>query len=124
MKVILLVIDTLRADHLGCYGYNRETSPCIDSIAEEGVLFEYAYPTDVPTQPSFTSMFTGLRGIETGIVSHSQTEQLSEEIPCFPEILSSNGIVTAAVSTLYMMRRWFARGFRYYMNPVEGIPKA
>ena len=121
MKVILLVIDTLRADHLGCYGYHRETSPCIDSIAEEGVLFEYAYPTDVPTQPSFTSMFTGLRGIETGIVSHSQTEQLSEEIPCFPEILSSNGIVTAAVSTLYMMRRWFARGFRYYMNPVAGI---
>jgi len=121
LKVILLVIDTLRADHLGCYGYHRETSPCIDSIAKEGVLFEYAYPTDVPTQPSFTSMFTGLRGIETGIVSHSQTEQLSEEIPCFPEILSNKGIVTAAVSTLYMMRRWFARGFRYYMNPVAGI---
>ncbi|KYH42338.1 MAG: hypothetical protein AYL33_003020 [Candidatus Bathyarchaeota archaeon B63] len=121
MKVILLVIDTLRADHLGCYGYHRETSPCIDRIAEEGVLFEYAYPTDVPTQPSFTSMFTGLRGIETGIVSHSQSEVLSEDIPCFPEILSQKGIATAAVSTLYMMRRWFARGFRYYMNPVAGI---
>lgn len=121
MKVILLVIDTLRADHLGCYGYHRGTSPYIDKIAEEGALFEYAYPTDVPTQPSFTSMFTGLRGIETGIVSHSQSEVLSEEIPCFPEILSQKGIVTAAVSTLYMMRRWFARGFRYYMNPVAGI---
>ncbi len=121
MKVILLVIDTLRADHLGCYGYHRDTSPCIDKIAEEGVLFEYAYPTDVPTQPSFTSMFTGLRGIETGIVSHSQSEVLSEGVPCFPEILSRKGIITAAVSTLYMMRRWFARGFRYYMNPVAGM---
>jgi len=121
VKVILLVIDTLRADHLGCYGYHRDTSPFIDKISEEGVLFEYAYPTDVPTQPSFTSMFTGLRGIETGIVSHSRSEVLSEEIPCFPEILSRNGIVTAAVSTLYMMRRWFARGFQYYMNPVAGV---
>ncbi|HIE18226.1 TPA: DUF4976 domain-containing protein [Candidatus Bathyarchaeota archaeon] len=121
LKVILLVIDTLRADHLGCYGYHRDTSPCIDKIAKEGVLFEYAYPTDVPTQPSFTSMFTGLRGIETGIVSHSQSERLPEEIPCFPEILSQKGIVTAAVSTLYMMRRWFARGFQCYMNPVAGI---
>ena len=121
MKIILLVIDTLRADHLGCYGYHRDTSPCIDKIASEGVLFEYAYPTDVPTQPSFTSMFTGMRGIETGIISHSRSENLPEEIPCFPEILSRNGIVTAAVSTLYMMRRWFARGFKYYMNPVAGI---
>jgi len=121
LKIILLVIDTLRADHLGCYGYHRDTSPCIDKIASEGVLFEYAYPTDVPTQPSFTSMFTGMRGIETGIISHSRSENLPEEIPCFPEILSRNGIVTAAASTLYMMRRWFARGFKYYMNPVAGI---
>jgi len=121
MKVILIVIDTLRADHLGCYGYHRETSPSIDRLAKEGVIFENAYPTDVPTQPSFTSMFTGLRGIHTGIVSHSKTENLSENIPCFPEILSQHGITTAAVSTLYMMRRWFARGFKYYMNPVAGI---
>jgi len=120
MKVVLLVIDTLRADHLGCYGYHRETSPSIDRLAKEGVIFENAYPTDIPTQPSFTSMFTGLRGIETGIVSHSKTENLSENTPCFPEILSQRGITTAAVSTLYMMRRWFARGFRYYMNPVAG----
>jgi len=87
VKVILLVIDTLRADHLGCYGYHHDTSPTIDHLAEEGVLFENAYPTDVPTQPSFTSMFTGLRGVHTGIVSHSETERLSERIPCFPEIL-------------------------------------
>jgi len=121
MKVILLVIDTLRADHLGCYGYHYDTSPNIDRLAKEGVIFEKAYPTDVPTQPSFTSMFTGLRGIQTGIVSHSETENLSEQIPCFPEILSQKGVTTAAVSTLYMMRRWFARGYQYYMDPVAGL---
>ena len=121
MKVILFVIDTLRADHLGCYGYGKETSPNIDRLADEGVLFENAYPSDVPTQPSFTSMFTGQRGIMTGVVSHSRTESLSESIPYLTEILAQNGVTTAAVSTLYMMRRWFARGFKYYMNPVAGI---
>ncbi len=121
MKVVLLVIDTLRADHLGCYGYPRETSPNIDRLAKEGVLFENVYPSDVPTQPSFTSMFTGERGIQTGIVSHSETENLSENVPYLSEILAENGITTVAVSTLYMMRRWFARGFKYYMNPVAGI---
>jgi len=121
MKVILLVIDTLRADHLGCYGYSRDTSPNIDRIAREGTLFENAYPSDVPTQPSFTSMFTGQRGIITGIVSHSRTENLDENVPFFTEILARKGITTAAVSTLYMMRRWFARGFKYYMNPVAGV---
>jgi len=45
MKVILLVIDTLRADHLGCYDYHRETSPNIDRLAREGILFENAYPS-------------------------------------------------------------------------------
>jgi len=121
MKVILLVIDTLRADHLGCYGYHRETSPNLDRLAKEGALFERAYPSDVPTQPSFTSMFTGQRGIHTGIVSHSETETLAENVPYLAEILDEHGVTTAAVSTLYMMRRWFARGFKYYMNPVAGI---
>jgi len=120
-RVILLVIDTLRADHLGCYGYHRETSPNLDRLAREGVLFERAYPSDVPTQPSFTSMFTGRRGIHTGIVSHSETENLAEDVPYLTEILTQHGVTTAAVSTLYMMRRWFARGFKYYMNPVAGI---
>ncbi len=120
MKVILLVIDTLRADHLGCYGYHRETSPYIDDVARRSVLFENAYPSDVPTQPSFTSMFTGLRGIHTGVVSHSKTESLSEDAPYLTEILAQNGVTTAAVSTLYMMRRWFARGFHHYLNPVAG----
>ncbi|MCD6508945.1 MAG: sulfatase [Thermoprotei archaeon] len=123
MKVVFIVIDTLRADHLGCYGYDLNTSPNIDKIAREGVLFERAYATDVPTQPSYTSMFTGQRGVKTGIVSHSPTEDLSPNVPYLSEILASHGYLTAAVSTLYMMRRWFARGFHYYMNPYAGKPR-
>jgi len=124
MKIIFIVIDTLRADHLSCYGYNKNTSPNIDKIASNGVIFESAYASDVPTQPSFTAMFTGQRGVKTGIVSHSPTEDLSIDIPYLSEILASEGYVTAAVSTLYMMRRWFARGFHYYMNPFAGKPRA
>jgi arylsulfatase A-like enzyme len=120
MNVLYLVLDTLRADHLGCYGYSRNTSPNIDKLASEGVLFEYAFPSDVPTQPSYTAMFTGLRGIHTGIISHSYFETLDEDIPVLPELLAQNGITTAAVSTLYTMRKWFARGFQYYMNPAAG----
>jgi arylsulfatase A-like enzyme len=120
MKVILLVIDTLRADHLRCQGYKYDTTPSIDGLAAESVLFERAYPSDVPTQPSYTSMFTGLRGIHTGIVSHSASETLPETTPFLPELLAQGGITTASVSTLYTMRRWFARGFRYNINPAAG----
>ncbi|RLI45892.1 sulfatase, partial [Candidatus Bathyarchaeota archaeon] len=122
MKVILIVIDTLRADHLSCYGYDRKTSPNIDEFASQGVLFSRAYPTDVPTQPSYTAMFTGQRGVKTGIVSHSLTEDLRDDIPFLPQILAEHGYTTAAVSTLYSMRKWFSRGFQYYMNPAAGAP--
>ena len=73
MKIVFVVIDTLRADHLGCYGYNKKTSPNIDRIASDGAIFERAYASDVPTQPSFTAMFTGQRGVKTGIVSHRKS---------------------------------------------------
>ncbi len=122
MKVILIVIDTLRADHLSCYGYRRKTSPNIDAFASSGTLFSNAYPSDVPTQPSYTAMFTGQRGVKTGIVSHSPTEELRDDIPFLPQILAENGYTTAAVSTLYIMRKWFSRGFQHYMNPVAGTP--
>jgi len=118
MKILYVVFDTLRADHLSCYDYPRSTSPNIDSIASEGVLFSYAYPTDVPTQPSYTAMFSGQRGISTGIISHHADEYLSDNTPWLPQILSNEGYTTTAVSTLYHMKKWFARGFQYYMNPV------
>ena len=111
MRVLYVVFDTLRADHLSCYGYFRPTSPNIDRIASEGVLFSNAYPTDVPTQPSYTAMFSGKRGISTGVVSHAD-EYLSDDAPWFPQILVSKGYTTCAVSTLYHMKKWFARGFQ------------
>jgi len=70
MRILYLDIDTLRADHLGCYGYLRNTSPNIDRIAAEGVRFEKCYVSDAPCLPSRASMFTGMFGIHSGIVNH------------------------------------------------------
>lgn len=70
MKVILFDIDTLRADHMGCYGYGRDTTPVMDGIAKEGVCFERYYCPNAPCLPSRASMVTGLYGIHNGIVGH------------------------------------------------------
>ena len=55
MNIVLIALDTQRADHLGCYGYPKRTSPFIDSIARRGVLYERCYAPNIPTHPSFTT---------------------------------------------------------------------
>jgi arylsulfatase len=58
-KIILILIDTLRADHLGCYGYKRNTSPNIDEFAKVGIKFDWPFAPISYTVPSITSLFTG-----------------------------------------------------------------
>ena len=70
MRILYLDIDTLRPDHLGCYGYHRRTSPNIDAIAAGGVRFDKCYVSDAPCLPSRASLFTGQFGIHSGIVGH------------------------------------------------------
>jgi arylsulfatase A-like enzyme len=73
MRILYLDLDTLRPDHLGCYGYGRNTSPNIDRIAAEGVRFENVYASDAPCLPSRTALMTGRFGIHTGVVNHGGT---------------------------------------------------
>ncbi|MGC8890948.1 MAG: sulfatase-like hydrolase/transferase, partial [bacterium] len=68
MRILYLDIDTLRADHLSCYGYHRETSPNIDAVAREGIRFNRFYASDTPCMPSRAALFTGRFGIHNGIV--------------------------------------------------------
>ena len=72
MKVLYLDIDSLRPDHLGCYGYHRATSPDIDALASGGgaVRFTNCYASDVPCLPSRTAMFGGRFGIHNGVINH------------------------------------------------------
>ncbi|MFA6294334.1 MAG: sulfatase, partial [Victivallales bacterium] len=70
MRILYLDLDTLRPDHLGCYGYGRNTSPNIDSIAKGGLRFDNYYCSDAPCLPSRTAMMSGRFGIHTGVVNH------------------------------------------------------
>ena len=73
VRILFLDLDTLRPDHLGCYGYHRNTSPTIDRIASEGVRFNNYYCSDAPCLPSRAALMTGKFGIHSGIVGHGGT---------------------------------------------------
>lgn len=70
MNILYIDIDSLRPNHLGCYGYHRNTSPNIDRIAADGVRFTNCYASDAPCLPSRTALFSGLFGIHSGVVNH------------------------------------------------------
>jgi arylsulfatase A-like enzyme len=119
MKIIMISLDTLRASRLGCYGYVKPTSPYLDTIAAQGVLFERAYAADIPTEVAHTGIFTGKVGLTTGVVSHgSELMSLPKTVPWLPTMLRAAGFTTGAVDNLYQLKEWFARGFRYYINSV------
>jgi arylsulfatase A-like enzyme len=73
MRILFLDLDTLRPDHLGCYGYHRQTSPNIDRIAANGVRFDNYYASDAPCLPSRAALTTGRFGIRNGAVGHGGT---------------------------------------------------
>lgn len=70
MRILYLDVDTLRPDHLGCYGYGRNTSPNIDRIAAEGLVSRNCYASDAPCLPSRSALFSGMFGIHNGAVNH------------------------------------------------------
>ncbi|MCL2648898.1 MAG: sulfatase-like hydrolase/transferase [Phycisphaerales bacterium] len=73
MRILYIDIDSLRPDHLGCYGYHRNTSPHIDAIAKESLRFDNFYTPDAPCLPSRTAFYSGRLGIQTGVVGHGGT---------------------------------------------------
>ena len=70
MRLIYFDIDTLRADHLGCYGYHRPTSPTIDALAAEGLRFDNVHASDTPCLPSRSALSSGQFGIRNGSINH------------------------------------------------------
>ena len=116
-NVIFLVVDTLRADHLGCYGYHHDTSPNIDRLASQGVLAERLYCAAIPTQPSFTTLFTGQHPVTHGIVAHGGKNQLAKDAPYMSQDFLKAGYTTCAVDNLVRERQWFIRGWEYYIDP-------
>lgn len=106
--VILVSLDTTRADRLSCYGHFRRTSPHIDRLAEEGVLFTDHFSPHIPTYPGHTTMMTGKDIYAHQVTSQSHTPEPTPGVKMLAEILQAQGYYTAAADNL---GRWFARGF-------------
>ncbi len=101
--VVLIVVDALRADHLGAYGYTRPTSPHLDRWAQQAALFEQAFTTSPWTMPAFGSMLTGelpARHAAGGRIREStwtRSTRLDGSVPTLPEVLSQSGFATGAI---------------------------
>lgn len=117
MNIIFIVIDTLRASRLGCYGYDKPTSPTIDRLASEGTRLARCFAPGIPTTPAHTTLFTGLHPLTHNIVTHGGNVDLDRSIPMLPELLQNAGYTTAAVDNLYDIKPWLARGYEFYINP-------
>jgi arylsulfatase A-like enzyme len=131
-NVFVFSVDTLRADHLGCYGYARATSPHVDAIAKEGVLFEHVVAPAPWTLPSYGSFFTGCSpalhraGVNTEKeerfghdedATKKELEALRSDLPTLAETLASAGYATAGFQANSFLRakNGLARGFDRYV---------
>ncbi len=118
-NIVLVVIDALRADHLGCYGYERNTSPFIDSLAREGLVFDCAYSNSSYTRESVASLFTGQLPSHSGAVGWHASPP--EEAQTLAECLRSQGYRTGSMSNSIMIRsKRFQQGFDSSRYPSAG----
>jgi arylsulfatase A-like enzyme/Flp pilus assembly protein TadD len=116
-NVVLFTLDTLRADHLGCYGYKLIETPNLDALAAEGVRFAHAY-TPVPiTLPSHTVMLTGTYPMRNGMHDFSGNK-LSASLPTLATLLHEEGYATGAVLGAAVLDSRFGlnRGFDFYYD--------
>ncbi|MGA1795669.1 MAG: sulfatase, partial [bacterium] len=114
-NLLIITIDTLRADHLGCYGYSRVKTPVIDRLASEGAVFTQAI-TPVPiTLPSHTSIMTGLYPAQHGVRNNGNF-YLSPEILTLAEVMQENGYRTGACVGAFVLDSIFGldQGFDFY----------
>jgi len=137
-RVVLIVVDTLRADRLGCYGYDEQpTTPTMDRIAGEGILFERFHAASPWTGASFGSILTGVSPTVHRAGAHARKESttaksimgvdttpLSRTVPTLPELLGE--IETAAIVTNSFLHRsmGFHRGFDHYDQENAGLAKS
>ena len=113
--IILISIDTLRADRLPAYGYTGVATPAIDRLAADGVLFERAYSHSPQTLPAHASMFTGKLPVDHG-VRDNLGFALGADQPLLPDLLAPLGYRSAAVVSSYVLRKevGLARAFETY----------
>lgn len=117
--VILISIDTLRADHLPAYGYRALKAPAIDSLAHDGVVFERAYSHSTQTLPSHAAMMTGRLPFENGVRDDEGASLGANERP-LAQILRDRGYATGGIVSSALLRRatGMSRGFDFFDDDV------
>jgi len=93
-NVLLVSLDTLRADRVGAYGYEKQTTPSLDALAARGVVFERAYSPSPSTLLAHTSLLTGLQPDVHGVLA--MRDVLSEKIATLTQLLRAAGYRTGA----------------------------
>ena len=114
-NILVIIVDTLRADHLSTYGYGRDTSPNLSRIAEQGVIFDNAMAPASWTVPSHASMLTGVYPHDHR--TEKDDDILTDGLPTVGEVLSSEGYRTAAFSANvnnFNRKYGLARGFAHF----------
>lgn len=116
-RIVLVTLDTLRADRLGAYGYPRRTSPFLDGLAERGVVFDRAYSATSTTAPSHATLFTGLYPLQHGLERNGQS--LPRDVETLAERLHRQGFLTAAFvgTRVHFTPGGLNRGFVYFDRP-------
>jgi arylsulfatase A-like enzyme len=112
-NVLLIGIDSLRADHMSCYGYERLTTPHIDRFAGSGVLFERCYSAHIPTTSAYASMFTGRDVFGTQVVALRHQGEMRPEARSLAEMLRDAGYTSTCVG---FSGNAAARGFDRYLD--------
>ena len=128
-NVILVTMDTVRADHLSLYGYNRNTTPNLAQLAQSSTVFTHAMAAGDMTLTSHAAIFTGTYGSWNGAHPDlgNRPHSISDQYATLPEILAKNGYSTAAiVANIYYLQPalGFSRGFQLYELdiPVRLLP--
>ena len=119
-SILLITLDTTRADHLEPYGASNVETPALSRLADNGIVFEQAVATSPVTAPAHASLLTGLYPPRHGVRNNS-THYLPEEFPTLAELLSEAGYRTAAfVSTVILERRYgLDQGFEVYDDDIR-----
>ena len=119
-NVLLITVDTLRADHVGAYGYAPAQTPNMDRLAEEGALFQNAIAVIPLTLPSHSSIMTGVNPYVHGVRDNGGF-YLDEKSETLAEVLKSKGFRTGGfISAFVLDRRWgIAQGFEEYFDNFE-----
>lgn len=120
LNVLLITVDSLRPDHLGCYGYKRDTSPHIDNLAKEGVIFTQAISQGSSTMPSLPSIMISLYPRQHRAMDITRKYTLT--LPTLAEILGKNGYQTGAMLSNIILDTGVITGFNFtYFYPNASI---